>query len=255
MSITNPAMQTLPKGPVVRDAFIARPGYKLLSVDYEQIEARIFASEAEELPMIQAILDYDAGSGVDLHTFVARVVYGDPTIIKSDPRRNLAKNTIFCTIYGGGAAKIAETAGVELEVAEAFLAKFLETFPGVRRFQKATESLGRQREKSEGVAYTHSVSGRYHSLLPDEGVYKLTNYRIQGSAADVLKERMVSLDNAGFGDYMLLPVHDEVVFEMPDEWALDAVPHIKTCMEDFESFAVPLLVSASDPHPRWGACK
>lgn len=255
MSITEPAMQTLPKGPLVRDAFVAREGFSLVSIDYDQIELRIFASFAQELPLMEAIRAADNGEGPDLHTWVAQAVYGDDSITKSDMRRNLAKNTQFCLIFGGGAGKIAETAGVTFETAEAFLAKYLELFPGIRRFQKQVEQVVKKRERETGTGYVIAPSGRYHPLLDDEGAYKCCNYLVQGSAADVLKRQMVSLSNAGFAQYMLLPVHDEVVFELPEEEAREMVPDLREAMEDHFSFSVPLRVSPSDPHPRWGACK
>lgn len=255
MSITEPAMQTLPKGPLVRDAFIARPGHKLVSVDYDQIELRIFASFAQEAPLMEAIRLADAGEGPDLHTWVAQAVYGDPSIVKSDPRRNLAKNTQFCLVYGGGPNKIAETAGVAVETAESFLNKYKDLFPGVKKFQKQVEQVVKRRLKEEGVGYVLAPSGRYHPLLDDEGAYKCCNYLVQGSAADVLKQRIISVANAGYADALLLPVHDELVFELPEDEAKDAIPAIREAMEDETSFAVPLRVSASTPQDRWGACK
>ncbi len=255
MSVTDPALQTLPRGTEVRDAFVARPGWKLVSIDFEQIEARIFAALSEDPSLIQAIADYDAGIGPDLHTYCARVVYGDQTIQKKDKRRDLAKNTTFCTMFGGGAAKIATTAGVPLAEAERFLHTYLEVFPGVRRFQRETDRLGRATEAEDGVAYIHTVYGRYLPLVQNEGYYKLTNYRIQGSAADIFKDRLVSVANAGFLDYLVMAVHDEIILEMPEEWAEAAIPHIKAAMEEPYALSVPILANASKPEDRWGACK
>jgi DNA polymerase-1 len=216
---------------------------------------RIFASFAQEVDLIEAIRKADAGEGPDLHTYAAQVVYNDESITKKDPRRNLAKNTAFCTIYGGGASKIAETAGVTVDEAKGFLDVYMDAFPGIRRFQRQVEQVVKQRIRDDGVGFVNDPFGRYHPLLEDEGAYKAANYLIQGSAASVLKERMISLSNAGLAEFMVLPVHDEVVFDIPDDLVDDALPVIKDAMEDLTTFAVPLRVSVSEPQLRWGACK
>jgi len=254
-SVTNPAMQTLPRGDIVRNAFIARPGHSLVSLDFQAIEMRVFASFAREEGLIKAICDSDAGRGPDLHTWVARTVYGDETITKDDPRRSLAKNTQFGLVYGAGAGKIAETAGVSFAAAESFVSKYMELFPGVKRFQNQVQNIVRKREKEEGTGYVITPSGRYQPLVDGEPAFKCQNYLIQSSAADVLKKQMVSVDNMGYGSCLLAIVHDELVLELEEGTAKDEIPAIIEAMEDHTSFSVPLLVSASDPHPRWGACK
>lgn len=246
MTIQNPAAQTLPRGRVVRDAFIPRPGNVWLSVDYDQIEMRLLAHFADEQAMIAAI-----NSG-DLHTETARLVYNDPTIGKGDPRRSLAKNAGFSKIYGAGLEKFALTAGVSLEDAQVFLDSYDTRFPGVKRFMKQVERVAKERLSSEGVAYVRSPLGRKHTADPDK-IYTLTNFLVQGTAAEAFKQSLIDLDHAGFGDYLLLPVHDEINAEIPFEHAADLEFEFQQIMTQ-NNWKVPLMVSSSMAES-WGAAK
>jgi len=108
-----------------------------------------------------------------------------------------------------------------------------------------------RRERSEGQGYVITPIGR--RLPCDEGrVYTLTNYTIQSSAADVLKRAIVDLDSAGYGPYMILPVHDEVVFDLPEEDVEQALKEIPEIMADREHFDIPLLADAEGGYDNWG---
>lgn len=252
MSIDRPALQTLPRADegnpfaiLVRDCFIPRDGNKLVMVDFDQIEMRLLCHFANDANMRDSIL---AG---DLHTETAKKVYGDPNIGKKDQRRQLAKNAGFAKVYGAGLEKFAMTAKTDVETAKAFLDGYDAQYPGVRIFQNLVQNQGMSRKQSDGVAWVRSPVGRVHRA--DDGKeYTLVNYLIQGTAGDVLKQKMVDLDNAGFGDYMILPVHDEIVFDVPKE-AIDegVVDEIVRTMEDRDNWNVPLTVGA-DIVERWG---
>jgi DNA polymerase I len=245
MSITEPALQTLPRdNSIVRRAFIPSDGnHKLVSIDYAQVEMRIFAHFAREEEMIKRIRE-----GVDLHTAVAQVIFGTDTPTKG--QRNVTKNANFAKVYGAGAAKFAVTAGISEAEGVEFYKTYDETFPGVRNFQQEVIETARSRYINEGRAYVRAPSGRLH-LASEDYLYKLCNYLIQGTAADVLKEKIVALDMNGFGDLMVLPIHDEVIFNFPTDGIDETTHHAESIMQDLDSFLVPLIVEASPPMDRW----
>lgn len=246
MSVQNPALQTLPRGRIVRDAFIPRDGNVLIMADSDQIEMRLLAHFSQDPGLIAAIL---AG---DLHTETARRVYGDPTIGKKDPRRQTAKNAAFAKVYMAGVEKFALTAGISVPEARAFLDGYDIQFPGVRALQQRVDAVTIRRYHEEGVAYVVAPSKRRHVADGPREAYKLVNYLIQGTAADVLKQQLVNLHMAGLGEYMILPVHDEVVFDVPAEDAQDVMQTIADCMNIPEGWTVPITVGVDGPYERWG---
>lgn len=245
MSVTTPPLQTLPRGRVVRDAFIPSEEHSLVMADYDQIELRLMAHFAGEEEMIKAIWD-----GIDLHTRTAQLVYRDDSLEKDDPRRQVAKNSNFAKIYGAGIATFAATAGISIAEAERFLAGYDAAFPGVRRFQMEVDRTARSRAV-DGATWVTTPIGRKQRCDLDS-TYKLTNYLIQGTAADVLKQKMLELDAAGVGEFMILPVHDEIVFDVPNDVLDDVVRVIEDIMPDTTQFSVPLSVEASVTDDRWG---
>lgn len=242
MSSRNPNLQNVPKredGNYIRRAFTATPGHILILADYEQIEYRIFASAAGEPDMIEAILQ-----GEDLHAVTARMVYGDPTITKADPRRDKAKNGNFAEIYMAGLAKFAATAGISLEEAEAFKKAYHRLFPRVKPFQKAVMNYAKG-----GL----SIETRFGRRVPVDStsLYAAINYLIQGSAADVLKRAVQTVARSEWGPYLRLPVHDELIFEVPVELADALERDLPELMEDRDTFRVPLEIDVSRAY-RWG---
>jgi DNA polymerase-1 len=231
MSVSDPALQTLPRGPEIRRCFIPRDGGRIISVDFDQIEARLFAAFAQEPAMLEAI-----AAGVDLHSLVADAV-GIP--------RQAAKAVNFGKLYGAGAAKIADTAQVTVEAAEEFLQMYEARFPGTVVFM---DSVGHSK-----INDRPGVRLRDGRVLPgDDGKeYALTNYCIQGTAALVLKEKMIDLDNAGLADYMVMPVHDEFIFDCPAAEADELLAAVtEACVDD--SFGVH-LTAGGDVWSNWGA--
>lgn len=237
MSIQNPALQTLPRGRVVRDAFIPRPGYVWASIDFDNIEMKLLAHFCQDPKMIEA------ARTSDMHAAMAQIAYKDESIGKSDPRRQTFKNANFAKAYVAGAEKFAWTAGMEIEEAKSFLAFYDEEFPGVKAFQKKVERVGRDRFQSTGKGYVKSPIGRIH-FAEEAKLYTLVNSLIQGTAADAFKQSLVDLDNSGFGEYLLLPVHDEVDMELPEEQAKDMMIDIERVMTQTH-WTVPLTVSSS----------
>jgi DNA polymerase-1 len=245
MSMERPALQTLPRGRVVRDCFIPRDGNGLLSADFDGIEMRCLAHYAQDPALIDAI-----NSG-DIHLATARQVYKDNTIEKKDIRRQIAKSVGFAKIYGAGPEKIAWTAGISLDDAKRFLAQYDVMFPGVKTFQNTVAQVVKQRKQETGIASVHTPIGRLE-LAPDDRDYALVNALIQGMAADVFKEALVRLDNSEAGQFLMLPVHDEIIADVPLELMDDVKVTIQRTMSD-DRWAVPLTVGIDGPLERWGA--
>lgn len=245
MSITGPPLQTLPRGTEIRDCVIPSPGRKLLAVDYDTMELRMLASFAGETELIAAF-----EQGVDLHTYAASKVYNKPMSEVTKHERQITKNTQYGLIYGAGPAKLAQTAGVPEQEARDFLGVYHDTFPGVKGFMETVVNTGRVRASTEGNGYITTTGGRRVPTEPDNE-YKLVNYLIQGSCADIFKAAVLQVDHAGLGEYLLLPVHDELLFDVPEEEFDDIRVAVEGCMANSD-FPVKLTVHASEPLSRWG---
>ena len=252
MSVTRPALQQQPRGHLCRDAFVARDGHLLVSADFSNVEARLFANFAQELGMIDAIRN-----GIDLHCYTAMMAYGmDALPDKSDPRRQVSKNTLFGLLYGAGAGKIAVTAGIPTEAAQAFIDKLFAVFPGIQRWQKDTIAAGRWRRNAEGVAYVQLSDGRKITLSPaDDRDYALTNFAIQGEAGVLFKKKVIGAWRAGLGPYLRLPVHDELVCEAPEDMAAEVGHALVDVMTDHITYGVPIDAEGSNPAKKWGDLK
>lgn len=251
MSITDPALQTLPKGEaLVRDAFIPHEGNVLISSDWSQIEMRLMAHFSQDERLAQAFIDADS-SGGDFFVNLGKEIYNDASFTKDDKRRGLVKNTLYGQAYGAGVTKMSETAGVPYAVMKGVSDGVFSTYPGIKRFQGQVEDLGVRREREEGQGYVMTPFGR--RLPCDDGkVYTLVNYLLQGHAAELLKHTLVQLDLAGLGDYMILPVHDEVIFSVPREDHKEAMALIQDVMSITEGYAVPIPAEPEGPLERWG---
>jgi DNA polymerase-1 len=197
MSVTDPPLQTLPRGRVVRDCIIPRDGHVFVMADYSGMEMRVLASFAQEPEMLAAY-----ARGEDLHNFTASKLYG-PDFTK--PQRTLCKNGGFANIYGAGVAKFATTAEVSLDEAQAFRNMYDSMFPGVKgtpRRSWARHGCGRR--QAQGLRHVTLIDGRWLPVEADKA-YKGVNFTIQGSCAVVLKQKIAQLDHAGLGPYFRLP--------------------------------------------------
>ena len=256
MSITEPPLQTLPRGASIRNCVIPADGHSLLSIDYDTMEYRVFAAYAGAEIIQQAIKD-----GIDLHILTASLAYGIPGDQVTKSQRQISKNTAYGRIYGAGPAKIAVTAsapdtnGQFTLVTEQEVANFLEQFdakvPEVSTFMRTVEDIAKNRLREEGQAYINSSGGRRIPGDPDR-LYALVNYLVQGSCADVFKQKIVEIANAGLDHHIILPVHDELIFEVPKDEFNDLAPELERIMKDETTFSVPLTVGASGPLERWG---
>lgn len=248
MSVSRPSMQNLPRGRVVRDAFVAREGHTMLGVDYEQVEMRLTAHFSEDQGLIDAFL-----SGEDFFTAMARQIFQDTAITKADPRRQTTKSSMYAKVYGSGIAKFAETAGISDDEARDFMNRVDGTFPGLRRFSNQVQSAALTRLRGEGEAYVKTLAGRRLVVDDENKAYKLVNALVQGTAADLLKQVMVELDDADLTQYLVMPVHDELVFDIPTE-DLEEVTQSVVAVMSRDEYRVPLAVDAHTGE-RWGGLK
>lgn len=252
MSITNPALQTLPKGDdVVRRAFIPKDeNHIIITSDLDQVEFRMFASLSQDDNLINLFNMADA-TGSDPFTEIGREVYNDPNMAKSDKRRALIKSMVYGRLYGAGVGKQALTAGVHEAQMKQVSDAFDMRFPGMAYFQRQIEDIGMRRLREEGQGYIYTWTGR--RIPCDENrVYTLVNYLIQGGAAEVFKSNLVKLDQADLTELLIVPVHDEIVLQAPRKDAEEIMRVVKGCMTTSEGWAVPLTAGIDGPLETWG---
>ena len=252
MSITDPALQTLPKGDdVVRTAFLPKDeDHVIITSDLDQVEFRMFASLSEDPNLIQLFHRSDA-TGSDPFTEIGREVYQEPDMTRSDKRRSLIKGVVYGRLYGAGVAKQALTAGVPEPQMRAVSDSFDRNYPGMISFQKKIEDIGMRRLRAEGQGYVYTWTGR---RLPcdDDRTYTLTNYLIQGGAAEVFKSNLVKLDQADLTELLIVPVHDEIVLNCPRDQVEEVMKTVQECMTTTEGWAVPLTSGIDGPMETWG---
>lgn len=240
MSVSDPPFQQLPRTKEVRDTVIPREGNVLVKADYEQIEARILADYTRDPGLIAAF-----ESGEDFFVAAMRQLYGDDTITKDDPRRPIMKGGVYAIMYGAGVAKFAETVKLPLADAERFMLAFHQQFPGVHPFLDSVVAYSRDRQLNTGEALVRTKLGRRELVPPgSDKHYGQTNSLIQGSAADIFKQGMVRVSEVeSLIDYMILPVHDEQLLDVPEEYAEDVARALEKAMSD-TGLAVPCPVQA-----------
>lgn len=252
MSITDPALQTLPSGDAtVRRAFIPKDeDHVIISSDLDQVEFRLTANFSGDQSLITLFNEADATGG-DVFTSIMQEVYQDPTLTKADPRRKLIKGVVYGKLYGAGVDKMALTAGVQTDVMRGVVDGFDRSYPGVKELQRNIEDAGMRRLRAEGQGYVLTKTGR---RLPcdDDRVYSLTNYLIQATAAEVFKQNLVKLDQADLTEYLIVPVHDEIVLQAPREEAVEIAQVVKECMTTRDGWSVPLTAGVDGPFETWG---
>ena len=254
LSSSEPNLQNIPirseEGRKIRRAFIAVEGHQLVSADYSQIELRLLAEIAQIEQLRKAFRD-----NLDIHAMTASEMFGVPIKgMPSDVRRR-AKAINFGIIYGISAFGLANQLGIEREEAGAYIRKYFERFPGIRDYMEASKAFAKQN------GYVLTLFGRkchYPDLAsPNPSVRAFNeraaiNARLQGTAADIIRRAMVRMEAAlqkeKLSARMLLQVHDELVFEVPEGEVEKTLPVVKRVMEEAPmpalSLSVPLRVDA-----------
>ena len=258
LSSSEPNLQNIPirneEGRKIRRAFVATEGRKLVSADYSQIELRLLAEIADIAQLKNAFRE-----GLDIHAMTASEMFGVP--VKGMPAevRRRAKAINFGIIYGISAFGLANQLGIEREEAGAYIKKYFERFPGIRDYMDETKASAKKN------GYVLTLFGRkchYPEIAHSNASIRAfneraaINARLQGTAADIIRRAMVRMDAAlakkKLSAQMLLQVHDELVFEVPDDEVEATLPVVKKVMEDAPmpalSLAVPLAVDARAAH-------
>ncbi len=253
ISSQDPNLQNIPirtaLGRSIRKAFIAPKGKVLLSADYSQIELRVLAHLSQDPVLVDAF-----NRGQDVHTRTAMEVFGVGEEGVTPDMRRQSKTVNFGVIYGMGETALAKRLGIPRAQAASFIDRYFERYAGVRTFLDRTMAEAR---KSESV---HTLLGR-RRLLPDlrssdrqrraQAERIAQNTPIQGTAADLLKLAMVRFrEHVADGAEMVLTVHDELVFEVPEGGAEEAAAAVKKVMEGVMTLDVPLVVEVGHG-PTW----
>lgn len=248
LSSSDPNLQNIPvrtaEGRRIRQAFVAPEGSLLLAADYSQVELRLMAHLSGDEALQEAF-----HSGEDIHRRTAALIFDVPPDEVDGALRGRAKAINFGIIYGMGAQRLSQQTGVSLKEAQAFIESYFETFPGVKAWLDGT----RERAREEGFVST--LSGRRRRLDGIETADGRTmaalmniavNTPIQGTAADLIKRAMIvaqqRLDASDLGARMILQVHDELVFEVPED-ELESVRELAVeAMASAMELDVPLVV-------------
>ncbi|MGZ7029579.1 MAG: DNA polymerase I [Terriglobales bacterium] len=248
LSSRNPNLQNIPirteLGREIRAAFIAEPGCVLLAADYSQIELRLLAHFSEDALLVEAFR-----RGDDIHTLTASQVFGVPPLMVNAEHRRRAKVVNFGIVYGLSAFGLSQTLGIEPKEAKAYIEAYFAKYAAVRRWLDHTVEQARREQK------VSTLFGRVRPI-PDilsknsnlRGFAERTamNTPLQGTAADLIKIAMIRIDRElrerELRSRMLLQVHDELVFEAPEEETEILRSLVSEQMEQVHPLKVPLLV-------------
>lgn len=232
MAVSRPPLQQLPSGDwTIRRCIIADDGNVIFGVDYKAMELRVLAALAGVAKMKEAI-----SAGRDLHDFTAELVYG-PGFTKA--QRKVAKGVGLGKVFGGGAASLSQQTGAPLAQVKEAVAAYDEAYPEVNAFSRRLQRLARY-GRSEVV----TPSGR-HIPLDRDRTYACVNYMVQSTARDVIAGALLRMDEAGLGDYILLPIHDETLGQAPAADAEEIVRAVAACMTT--EFRGVLIEADADP--------
>ena len=256
LSSTNPNLQNIPirteLGREIRAAFIAEPGYSLLSADYSQIELRLLAHFSEDPLLVEAFRNGD-----DIHRLTASQVFGVPPMLIDAEHRRRAKAVNFGIVYGLSAFGLSQQLGIDQREAKKFIDAYFEKYAGVRRY------IDRTLEETRKEQSVKTLFGRTRPI-PDinsknanmRGFAERTavNTPLQGTAADLIKLAMIQIDeelrSRKLKSRMLLQVHDDLLFEVPENEIELMRGLVRKKMETVHKLSVPLLVELG-VGPNW----
>ncbi|MBI2233432.1 MAG: DNA polymerase I [Micavibrio aeruginosavorus] len=250
LSSSDPNLQNIPirteEGRKIRRAFIAEPGWKLLSVDYSQVELRLAAALADVKALKQAFIDK-----VDIHTMTASQVFGIPLDQVTPEIRRSAKAVNFGIIYGISGFGLAKQLNVSVGEASDFIRRYLNKFHEIQDYMEACKEEARQHGyvrtyygRKCFIPNINSKNGAWRSGAERQAI----NAPLQGTAADIMKMAMArmpsALGEAGLSARMLLQVHDELVFEVPSAEIEKTAEIVKTVMREAGNVGIPLEAEA-----------
>ena len=248
LSSVEPNLQNIPirteEGRAIRKAFIAEEGFKLVSADYSQIELRVLAHMADIPQLTKAFSD-----GLDIHAMTASEMFGVPVEGMDPAVRRRAKAINFGIIYGISAFGLAAQLAIPRGEAADYINRYFERFPGIRNYMDDTKRFAREHLYVETLFGRRAHYPDIRSSQPNLRSFQeraAINAPIQGSAADIIRRAMIRMDEAlkaaRLQAKMLLQVHDELVFEVPDEEVEATISVIRGVMEAAAEPAVKLRV-------------
>ncbi len=248
LSSSDPNLQNIPvrtpEGRRIRQAFVADPGYKLLSADYSQIELRIMAHLSGDRGLQHAFAE-----GVDIHRATAAEVFGVESAHVSDEMRRHAKAINFGLIYGMSAFGLARQLKIDRATAQEYVDLYFTRYPGVKSFMDRTRAQAREQGYVETVfgrrLYAQDINAS-NQARRQYAERAAINAPMQGTAADLIKLAMLAVDrwitSAGVDVRMIMQVHDELVFEVAESELESAREQIGARMTSAATLAVPLVV-------------
>ena len=248
LSSSSPNLQNIPvrteKGRLLRKAFCAAPGYQMLSVDYSQIDLRVLAHESQDPVLVQAFLE-----GGDIHTQTAAQVFGVMPLMVTNEMRSSAKAINFGIIYGQGLMGLSQALGISLREAKEYIDNYFKNFRVVRQWIDDNIAAARKN------GYVKTMLGHIR-YLPEfnMGIGSVTSFAqraaintiVQGGSADIIKKAMIDVFNAYRNSpvQMTMQVHDELIFEVPQDSLIQTAAHIKGLMQQAVPLRVPLVAAA-----------
>jgi DNA polymerase-1 len=250
ISSEEPNLQNIPirteLGRQIRKAFVAPPGQVFLSADYSQIELRVLAHLSQDPLMVDAFR-----KGEDIHARTAMEVFGVAEDAVTDEMRRKSKTVNFGVIYGMGETALSKRLGIPRKEAASFIEAYFQKYAGVAEFMRRTMAEAKRTEKVKTLLGRVRILPDLHNSDRMKRAYAeriAQNTPIQGTAADILKLAMVKLRAPVVpGAHMVLTVHDELDFEVPEPLAEEAAAKIRTAMEGVVELSVPLVVDVG-----WG---
>jgi DNA polymerase-1 len=247
LSSSDPNLQNIPirteEGRRIRQAFVAPIGYKIIAADYSQIELRIMAHLSQDAALLKAF-----ANGWDVHAATAAEVFDVPLAEVTSEQRRQAKAINFGLIYGMSAFGLAKQIGTERQAAQAYMDRYFARYPGVKHYMEET------RKKAHHQGYVETLMGR-RLILPEINSRNMQrqkaaeraaiNAPLQGTAADIIKTAMLSVDarlhQTQLKAHMIMQVHDELIFEVAEEAVNDALMLIQDCMMNAAHLKVALV--------------
>ncbi|AKF25098.1 DNA polymerase I [Sulfurovum lithotrophicum] len=256
LSSKDPNLQNIPVrsalGRSVREAFVAKEGYKLVSIDYSQIELRLLAHFSKDAALMEAF-----NKGTDIHMATAIKLFGED---EAKAKRNFAKSVNFGLLYGMGPKKLSDELGITSAEAKEIIANYFASFPTVKNFLEGIQ----ERVKIDGYVETLLRRRRIFDYENANGMQKAAYMResvntvFQGSAADLIKLSMNDIDSMIIDEaleaHMLLQIHDELIFEIKEDQVEKISKRFVHVMEHIWELEVPLVCSVS-VGDSWGELK
>lgn len=251
MSITNPPIQTIPKEAIMRNCILPRRNEALWAMDYTAQELCMLVHFSRDTKLAGAL------SRKDMHSYVASLTYGMSEDEVSKEQRGIAKNVQYARLYGAGPAKMALMSGASEADILQFLKRYDAEFPEVAKTIRKVEETGRKRLLDSGRATIRTWGGRTLSAGKDkngnEKIYALLNYLIQGSCADLLKVKTLALAAEGLDEFIIAPIHDEIVFSFPKgEEGAELAKTAKEILDERDAFFIPIIVTSKGPAKNLG---